>query len=83
MDNKKEELLDKAAEQKAETFDKKVALAKAKLQEKVDDVKIGAVDLKEKASEKWDDLKENASETWEKTKQKAEELKKDIKEKLD
>jgi len=74
MKTTKEELLEEAAKHKAETAEKKGEVLKSELKEKVDDVKIGAVDLAEKAKDKWEDVKEKAKDVWEDTKDKAEEI---------
>lgn len=74
MKTTKEELLEDAAKHKAETAEKKAEVAKSEFNEKVDDVKIGAADLAEKAEEKWEDFKDKAEDAWEDTKDKAAEL---------
>ena len=94
MTNTKEELLKEAGKHKAETLEKRAEVAKAELQEKIDSIKIGTVELGEKNQDKLKNLKDEFKETWEKTKDKAEEIgekvadkaqeiKKDIEEKLD
>lgn len=72
METTKENLQEEAARYKVETVEKKGEVAKAEFKEKVDDVKIGAADLAEKAQDKWEDVKDKASDAWEKTKDKAE-----------
>ncbi len=68
----KEELIKEAAEHKAETLEKKAGVAKAELNEKIDDVKIGAATAAEKADSKWENFKDKAEDAWENTKDKAE-----------
>lgn len=72
MKTTKEELLEDAARHKAETAEKKAEVAKSEFKEKVDDVKIGAANLAEKAEEKWENFKDKAEDAWEDTKDKAE-----------
>lgn len=72
METTKEKLQEEAARHKVETAEKKGEVAKAELKEKVDDVKIGAADLAEKAQDKWEDIKDKASDAWENTKDKVE-----------
>lgn len=74
METTKEKLHEEAARHKVETAEKKGEVVKAELQEKVDDVKIGAANLAEKAQDKWEDIKDKASDAWEKTKDKAEDI---------
>ena len=74
MKTTKEELLEEAAKHKAETAEKKAEVLKSEFKEKVDDVKIGAVELAEKAKEKWENLKDKVEDTWEDTKDNAEEI---------
>jgi hypothetical protein len=74
METTKEKLHEEAARHKVETVGKKGEVAKAELQEKVDDVKIGAADLAEKARDKWEDIKDKTADAWENTKDKAEEI---------
>jgi len=61
MKTTKEELLEEAAKHKAETAEKKGEVLKSELKEKVDDVKIGAVDLADRAAAKKKEMKEDLS----------------------
>lgn len=79
MENTKEQLENEKAERQMDTLDKKVAVLKAEAKETVSDVKLGVVNLAEKA----DDLKENASDTWENVKDKAGDIYEDAKDKAE
>lgn len=59
METTKEKLQEEAARHKVETLEKKAEVAKAEVQEKVDEIKIGVVDLAEQAQDKWEELKDN------------------------
>lgn len=82
METTKEKMKEAAARHKVETAEKKVEVIKAEIQEKVDDVKIGAADLAEKAEEKWEEAKDTAKAVGDKIADKAHDVKEKIKEKL-
>lgn len=57
METTKEQIEKEALKHKAETLAKKAEVLKAEATEKLDEVKLGALDLAEKAADKFEDIK--------------------------
>lgn len=83
MENTKEQLENEAAQRHMDTLEKKADVAKAEVKETVSDVKLGAVNLAEKASDRAEDLKDDASDAWENVKDKAGDMYDDAKDKAE
>ncbi|MEA5428731.1 hypothetical protein [Arcicella lustrica] len=58
METTKEQIKKEAAKHKAETLAKKAEVLKAEATEKIDEAKLGALDLAEKAADKFEEIKE-------------------------
>ncbi len=83
MENTKEQLEKEAAQRHMDTLDKKADVVGAQVKETVSDVKLGAVNLVDNASDKAEDLKDDASDTWENVKDKAGDMYDDAKDKAE
>jgi ElaB/YqjD/DUF883 family membrane-anchored ribosome-binding protein len=83
MENTKEQLEKEVAQRHMDTMEKKADVAKAEVKETVSDVKLGAVNLADKASDKAEELKDDASDTWENVKDKAGDMYEDAKDKAE
>ncbi|MDR6562980.1 MULTISPECIES: hypothetical protein [unclassified Arcicella] len=57
IETTKKKVKKEAAEHKAETLEKKGAVAKAEAKETIDDIKLGALNLAEKVADKFDEVK--------------------------
>jgi F0F1-type ATP synthase membrane subunit b/b' len=83
MENTKEQLEKEAAQRHMDTMEKKADVVGAEVKETVSDVKLGAVNLADKAANKAEDLKDDASDTWENVKDKAGDMYDDAKDKAE